>query len=139
MQKSMTMNLVRIESIINSMTKKERKFPDLINDSRIKRISAGSGQPENQIRELLGKFRDMRDLMVAMGGGKIRGRWKGFKGLKKMFGNGQMPLGADQPNPSNPFGLPEVKSSKQVSKKSLEKQRKKNKDAKKARKKSKKR
>jgi hypothetical protein len=40
------------------------------------------------------------------------------------------------PTPDNPFGLPEVNKAPQVSKKSLEKQRKKNKEARKARKKS---
>ncbi len=133
--------LVRIEAIINSMTKKERKFPDLINESRIQRISQGAGQSEKEIKDLFVKFKDMRDLMSAMGGGKLRGRWKGMKGIRKMLGKGQMPFGTDdsQIGPGNPFGLPEVKSGKMTSKKSIEKQRKKNKEARQQRKKSKKR
>jgi signal recognition particle subunit SRP54 len=132
--------LVKIESMINSMTPGERRTPDLINDSRIKRISIGSGRNENEVRDLLIKFKDMRDLMSAMGGGKLRGRWKRMKGLKRMFSGGLGNLmGGDAPavpTPENPFGLPEVKQGQQASKKNLEKQRKKNKEAKKARKKS---
>ncbi len=132
--------LVKIESMINSMTPGERQAPDLINDSRIKRISIGSGRKENEVRDLLIKFKDMHDLMSAMGGGKLRGRWKRMKGLKRMFSGGLGNLmGGDAPSvptPENPFGLPEVKQGQQASKKNVEKQRKKNKEAKKARKKS---
>jgi signal recognition particle subunit SRP54 len=133
--------LVRIESIINSMTGKERKSPDLITETRIKRIAKGSGRKEDEVKDLLVKFKDMRDLMVAVGGGKVRGRWKGMKGLRKMFGGGAPAMGSDQAGfgPGNPFGLPEVRQSKATSKKALEKQRKKSKDARQARKKSKKR
>ncbi len=134
--------LVKIESMINSMTPGEREAPDLLNDSRISRISKGSGRKETEVRDLLTKFKDMRDLMSAMGGGKLRGRWKRMKGLKRMFSGGLGNLmGGDSPaapTPDNPFGLPEVKQAKQVSRKNLEKQRKKNKEARKARKKSRK-
>ncbi|MBI5249423.1 MAG: signal recognition particle protein [Desulfomonile tiedjei] len=133
--------LVRIESIINSMTPTERQAPDIINESRIDRIAKGSGRKDTEVKDLLHKFKDMRDLMVAMGGGKIRGRWKRMKGLRKMFGGG-FPMGADADEPGagpdNPFGLPEVKKGKIVSKKALEKQRKKSKQARQARKKAKK-
>jgi signal recognition particle subunit SRP54 len=130
--------LVRIESIINSMTPAERKRPDILNESRIRRVAHGAGRKETEVRDLLTKFKDMRDLMVAVGGGKIRGRWKGLKGIKKMFAGG---MGLDAPDygPANPFGLPEVKKGKMTSKKALEKQRKKSKQARQARKKSKKR
>ncbi len=133
--------LVKVESIINSMTPKERKNPDLIDESRIGRIAKGSGRKEKEVKDLLTKFKDMRDLMSAMGGGKIKGRFKRLKGLKKMLsdgfsgitGGGQAPI----PSPENPFGLPEISKNKAGVKKSLDKQRKKNKEARKARKKSK--
>lgn len=132
--------LVKIESMINSMTPSERKSPDSISDSRVKRIAKGSGRQENEVRDLLSKFKDMRDLMSAMGGGKLRGRWKRLKGLKRMFSGGLGNLmGSDSSatqTAENPFGLPEVSKGQQVSKKTLEKQRKKNKEARKARKKS---
>ena len=65
--------LVRIESIINSMTPTERRKPDILDQSRINRIAQGAGRKESEVKDLLTKFKDMRDLMSAMGGGKIRG------------------------------------------------------------------
>ncbi|MEJ2718278.1 MAG: signal recognition particle protein [Deltaproteobacteria bacterium] len=130
--------LVRIESVINSMTPDERRQPQVINDGRIQRIAKGAGRQESDVRELLGKFKDMRDLMVAMGGGKIRGRWKKMKGFKKMLGGGLAgPLGPElsAPGADAPFGLPEIKGGSGPSTKSLEKKRKKRKQAKQARKK----
>lgn len=134
--------LVRTESIINSMTRKERRQPDLIDESRITRIAGGSGRKPGEVKELLGKFKAMRNLMTAMGGGKLRGPWKRLKGLKKMIGDGFGGLAGgseSSPSPANPFGLPEVKGGKTVSKKALEKKRKKSKEARQARKKAKKR
>jgi signal recognition particle subunit SRP54 len=137
--------LVRIESMIHSMTPAERHDPDLIDGSRMRRIAKGSGRDEAGVRDLLSKFKDMRDVMAAMGGAKVRkSLWKRIKGIKKMFGGameGRGFPGAEDAGygPSNPFGLPEVKKGKMVSKKTLEKQRKKNKQAKQDRKKAKKR
>lgn len=134
--------LVRMESMISSMTPAERKRPELIDDSRARRIARGSGRKESEVKELLGKFKDMRDLMVAMGGGKLRGRWKRMKGVRNLFGGGlEAAAGADQPmmGMGGPFGMPEVGRGKVVSRKALEKRRKKSKEAKKARKKARKR
>jgi len=133
--------LVRVEAIINSMTPKERRNPDILNQSRINRISQGSGRTDKEVRDLLAKFKDMRDLMSAMGGGKIRGRWKGMKGLRQMLGGGgAVPTGQEESvhGLGNPFGLPEVRKDKVISQKALEKQRKKSKLAKMARKKARK-
>lgn len=130
--------LVRIESIINSMTPSERQRPNILNESRIRRVASGAGRKETEVTDLLAKFKDMRDLMVAVGGGKIRGRWKGLKGIKGMFSRG-MGMEESAHDLSNPFGLPEVKKGKMTSKKALEKQRKKSKQARQARKKAKKR
>ncbi len=131
--------LVKIEAMINSMTAKERNNPDSIDESRMKRIAKGSGRKESEIKDMLVKFRDMRDLFAAMGGGKLRGRWKKMKGLKRMLGGLQ---GGEQtaPSPANPFGLPEVSGGKQTPKKLSPKDKKKKRKAEKdARKKSKKR
>jgi hypothetical protein len=106
------------------------------------RIAAGSGRTVSDVRDLLGKFRDMRNLMVAMGGGKIRGRWKQSKGLKKMFGAGltglESPVGPGYP-PGAPFGMPEIEGGRGPSRKELEKKKKKRKQEKQARKKARKR
>lgn len=62
-----------IESIIKSMTKKERAAPDIINGSRRKRIATGSGTSIQQVNGLMKQFADMRKLMKnmnKMGGGK---------------------------------------------------------------------
>jgi signal recognition particle subunit SRP54 len=129
--------LVRIESLINSMTPQERQRPDIIDESRSERIAKGAGREVSEIQDLLGKFRDMRDLMVAMGGGKIKGRWKRLKGLKKMMGGAMGGLGAMGPElgPGNPLGLPEMGPAQKKSKKTMEKRRKKSKQARQARKK----
>ena len=135
--------LIRIESIINSMTPAERGNPDLINSSRIRRIAKGSGRSEPQVVDLLNKFRDMREFMVAMGGGKVRkSLWKKMKGLRSALGgafDGMAGAPDAAAGPGNPFGLPEAKKGKVVSKKTLEKKRKKAKLAKQDRKKGRKR
>jgi signal recognition particle subunit SRP54 len=133
--------LVRIESIISSMTPFERRQPDILNESRISRIAKGSGRTPAEVKDLLTKFRDMRSLMIALGGGKVRGRWKKLKGLKNLFGEGLVggPEMEAAYAPQSPFGLPEAKKGRFVSRKALEKQRKKSKQARQARKKAKKR
>lgn len=55
--------LVRVEAIINSMTRQERRQPDMINGSRRKRIARGSGTNVSQVNKLLKQYRDMRRLM----------------------------------------------------------------------------
>lgn len=73
--------------IIDSMTKAEKKDPDIIDSDRIKRISKGSGKPEAEIRELIKSFRQMKKMMKKFsptGGGKMfkRGPMAGL--FKKM-------------------------------------------------------
>ncbi len=52
-----------VEAIINSMTVKERRQPDIINGSRRKRIANGSGTSVSQVNKLLKQYRDMRRMM----------------------------------------------------------------------------
>jgi signal recognition particle subunit SRP54 len=75
--------LVRIESIINSMTPAERKRPDVLNESRIRRVAHGAGRKESEVRDLLTKFKDMRDLMVAVGGARSGDVGKGSRELRR--------------------------------------------------------
>lgn len=56
----------RVEAIIQSMTLKERKDPDLINLSRKKRIARGCGQNLDQINAFIKNFNDMRKMMHQM-------------------------------------------------------------------------
>jgi len=63
-----------IEAMINSMTPFERANPDVINQSRRKRIAAGSGKDINEINAFLKQFDQMKQMMktmnkIPMGGG----------------------------------------------------------------------
>ena len=57
-------------AIIDSMTPKERRNPDLLKASRKKRIAAGSGTTPEAINKLLKMHRGMSDMMKMMGGAK---------------------------------------------------------------------
>jgi signal recognition particle subunit SRP54 len=59
----------RVESIINSMTNKERKDHELINGSRRKRIAAGSGTTVQDVNNLLRQYGQMRKMFKSMGSG----------------------------------------------------------------------
>ena len=61
--------LVRIEALIRSMTPAERGDPELIDKRRAARIARGSGRRSREVMELVQRFRQMRDLMGALGGG----------------------------------------------------------------------
>lgn len=55
-----------IEAIISSMTPKERERPELLDNSRKKRIAAGSGTSITQVNNLLKQFDEMRKMMKKM-------------------------------------------------------------------------
>ena len=55
-----------IEAIINSMTLEERRNPDLIDMSRKKRISSGSGKDLNEVNAFLKQFEQMKQMMKQM-------------------------------------------------------------------------
>jgi signal recognition particle subunit SRP54 len=57
-------------AIIDSMTPKERRNPDILKASRKKRIASGSGTSPEAINKLLKMHRGMSDMMKAMGGAK---------------------------------------------------------------------
>jgi len=59
----------RVESIINSMTNKERQNADLLNGSRRKRIAAGSGTSVQEVNNLLRQYNQMSKMFKTMGGG----------------------------------------------------------------------
>jgi signal recognition particle subunit SRP54 len=79
--------LKRQVAIIDSMTPKERRSPDLLKASRKKRIAAGSGTRVEDVNRMLKMHRTMADMMKAMGSGK-RGPLSGFA---NMLGLGGMP------------------------------------------------
>jgi len=65
-----------LEAIVLSMTKEERKKPELMNGSRRARVAKGSGRPIQEVNRLLEQFREMQKMMkkVAGGGGPGGGR-----------------------------------------------------------------
>jgi signal recognition particle subunit SRP54 len=58
-----------LEAIVLSMTKEERKKPELMNGSRRARIAKGSGRPISEVNRLLEQFREMQKMMKKMSGG----------------------------------------------------------------------
>ncbi len=77
--------LKRQIALINSMTKKERANPDLLQASRKKRIAAGAGMDVSELNKLLKQHRQMADMMKRMGkGGQLRQMMKGMMGGKGM-------------------------------------------------------
>jgi signal recognition particle subunit SRP54 len=75
MEKSMKQS----EAIINSMTVKERRDPELLNASRRRRIAAGSGVEVQDVNRLIKQFRETLKMMKMI-------QKTGGKGLPKMFG-----------------------------------------------------
>lgn len=55
------------EAIILSMTKKERKSPEIIKGSRRRRIAEGSGTSVQQVNQVLAQYEQMKDMMKSLG------------------------------------------------------------------------
>jgi signal recognition particle subunit SRP54 len=60
-------SLVRVTAIIDSMTRDERQYPQILNGSRKKRIASGSGTSVAEINRLLKQYQQMRKLMRIAG------------------------------------------------------------------------
>ena len=82
--------LKRQMAVIDSMTREERRNPDLLKNSRKKRISAGCGVKVEEINKLLKMHRNMADMMKAMGQGK-RGPMAALGNMMGFGGGGGMP------------------------------------------------
>ncbi len=72
--------MIRMEAIINSMTPKERRLPDIINGSRKRRIAAGSGTQVQDVNRLLKQFTQMQKMMKKMRKGGMAKMLRQFKG-----------------------------------------------------------
>src|SRR5207302_7403013 len=81
--------LKRQVAVIDSMTRAERKSPDILKASRKKRIAAGAGVKVEEVNKLLKMHRNMADMMKAMGSGK-RGPLAGIAQAMG-FGGGMKP------------------------------------------------
>ncbi|MGX1307407.1 signal recognition particle subunit SRP54 [Amorphus suaedae] len=104
-------------AIINSMTRTERRKPELLKASRKKRIAAGSGTRVEEVNKLLKMHRQMADMMKTVG--KKKGLFSGMMGgggggpqmgpaeLEKLAKQGGMPGGGLPPGmPKLPGGFP---------------------------------
>jgi signal recognition particle subunit SRP54 len=73
--------LDRIEAMIFSMTRQERRHPDVIDGSRRRRIAAGSGTSVQDVNNLLKQYREMQKMLKMFSSGKMKGfRLPGMSG-----------------------------------------------------------
>ncbi|MDX2164640.1 MAG: signal recognition particle protein [Gammaproteobacteria bacterium] len=79
----------QITAIINSMTARERKYPDLIKGGRKIRIAKGSGTQIQDVNKVLKQFFVMQKMMKKMG--NKAGMFKMMKNLKNMMSSGGFP------------------------------------------------
>lgn len=79
-------NFGQLEAIINSMTPKERSFPDLISGSRKRRIARGSGTEIQDVNRLLKQHKQMQKMMKKLG--KKGGMTNMMRGLGGMMNQG---------------------------------------------------
>jgi signal recognition particle subunit SRP54 len=86
--------LKRVQGMIDSMTKSERREPDVIDNSRRRRIAEGSGVEPHEIKQFLTQFNQVRLLMKQMASMSIFQKMKMMTGLGKM--GAFMPGGMDQ-------------------------------------------
>ncbi|MGN7916247.1 signal recognition particle protein [Lysobacter sp. ESA13C] len=80
----------RMVAIINSMTKKERRNPGLLNGSRRARIAKGAGLTPADVNKLMKQYQQMEKMMSKLSGGGMKGLMRGMKGM--MGGRGGMPF-----------------------------------------------
>jgi len=78
----------RMVAIINSMTPKERRNPDLLNGSRRARIAKGAGLTPADVNKLMKQYQQMEKMMSKLSGGGMKGLMRGMKGM--MGGRGGM-------------------------------------------------
>lgn len=81
----------RMIAIINSMTKKERRNPNLLNGSRRARIAAGSGTTPSDVNKLMKQYMQMEKMMGKMARGGMKGMMRGLQGMMGGMG-GRMPF-----------------------------------------------
>ncbi len=79
----------RMIAIINSMTKKERRNPELLKGSRRARVARGSGLTPADVNKVLKQYQQMEKMMGKLGRGGMKGMMRGLSGM--MGGRGGMP------------------------------------------------
>lgn len=71
----------RMIAIINSMTPKERRNPDLLNGSRKARIARGSGTSAAQVNQVYKQWQQMEKMMSKLSKGGMKGMLRGMQGM----------------------------------------------------------
>ena len=89
----------RMEAIINSMTFRERGNPEILNGSRKRRITQGSGTQIQDLNRLLKQHKQMQKMMKKMKGGNMANMMRGLGGMQGPGGGGMpgMPPGGKFP------------------------------------------
>jgi signal recognition particle subunit SRP54 len=82
----------RMIAIIGSMTKKERRNPNLLNGSRRARIAKGSGVTPADVNKLMKQYMQMEKMMSKMAGGGMKGMMRSMKGMMGAMGGRGMPF-----------------------------------------------
>ena len=95
-QQNLDMSMfARMEAMINSMTPKERRNPEIIQGSRKRRITRGSGTQVQDLNRLLKQHKQMQKMMKKMKGGGMQKMMRGLGGMMPpgggMGGPGGMP------------------------------------------------
>jgi signal recognition particle subunit SRP54 len=83
----------RTEAIILSMTKQERRKPDILNGSRRMRIANGSGVKVVEVNQLLKQFQQMQQMMKMLKGGGSKKMMRQMEQMQRKGGGGGMPGG----------------------------------------------
>ncbi len=78
----------RMIAIIGSMTKKERRHPDLLNGSRRARVARGSGTQPADVNRLLKQYQQMAKMMSKLGSGGLKGLMRQMSGAMRGIGGG---------------------------------------------------
>lgn len=81
-------DMAHIKAIVMSMTPYERENPDVISQSRRKRIAKGAGQDLSKVNQLIKQFNGTRQMMSQMSHGKMSGVKKMMNQLDQMGGGG---------------------------------------------------
>ena len=78
-----------IEAIIQSMTPKERRRPEVLNGTRRRRIARGSGTEVRDVNQLITQFNEMKDMMQTMQKLTSKGRSMNLSGLMDKLTGGK--------------------------------------------------
>lgn len=85
-------SFARMEAMINSMTPRERRNPEIIQGSRKRRITQGSGTQVQDLNRLLKQHKQMAKMMKKMKGGGMEKMMRGLGGMMPPGGGGLPPM-----------------------------------------------